>query len=54
VSPVRYEVGVYITEDDILHSHRCENLKSYIEYESVERVSLSAEIRTRQIPNTER
>jgi hypothetical protein len=24
------ELGFYIPEDDILHSHRCENLKSYI------------------------
>jgi hypothetical protein len=31
VSPVKYEVGFYIPEDDILHSHRRENLKSYIE-----------------------
>jgi hypothetical protein len=30
VSPVKYEVGFYIPEDDILHSHRRENLKSYI------------------------
>jgi hypothetical protein len=30
VSPVRYELGFYIAEDDILHSHRRENLKSYI------------------------
>jgi hypothetical protein len=30
VSPVKYELGVYVPEDDILHSHRCENLKSYI------------------------
>jgi hypothetical protein len=29
VSPVRYELGFYNTEDDILHSHRPE-LKSYI------------------------
>jgi hypothetical protein len=29
VSPVRYELGFYIPED-ILRSHRCENLKSYI------------------------
>jgi hypothetical protein len=29
VSPVRYELGFYIPEDDILHSHRHENLKSY-------------------------
>jgi hypothetical protein len=30
VSPVRYELGLYIPEDDILHSHCRENLKSYI------------------------
>jgi hypothetical protein len=30
VSPVRYELGFYIPEDYILHSHRRENLKSYI------------------------
>jgi hypothetical protein len=30
MSPVRYEVGFYIPEGDILHSHRRENLKSYI------------------------
>jgi hypothetical protein len=30
VSPVKYEMGFYIPEDDILHSHRRENLKSYI------------------------
>jgi hypothetical protein len=30
VSPVRYELGFYIPEGDILHSHRRENLKSYI------------------------
>jgi hypothetical protein len=30
VFPVKYEQGVYIPEDDILHSHRLENLKSYI------------------------
>jgi hypothetical protein len=30
VSPVKYELGFYIQEDDILHSHRRENLKSYI------------------------
>jgi hypothetical protein len=28
--PVRYELGFYITEDGVLHSHRRENLKSYI------------------------
>jgi hypothetical protein len=30
VSPVKYELGFYIPEDDILHSHRRESLKSYI------------------------
>jgi hypothetical protein len=30
VSPVKYELSFYISEDAILHSHRCENLKSYI------------------------
>jgi hypothetical protein len=29
VSPAKYELGFYIPEDDILHSHRRENLKSY-------------------------
>jgi hypothetical protein len=27
---VRYELGSYMPEDGILHSHRSENLKSYI------------------------
>jgi hypothetical protein len=30
VSAVKYELGLYIPEDDILHSHRRETLKSYI------------------------
>jgi hypothetical protein len=30
VSPVKYELGFYIPENNILHSHRPENLKSYI------------------------
>jgi hypothetical protein len=29
VSPVRYELGFYMQEDGILHSHRRENLKFY-------------------------
>jgi hypothetical protein len=29
VSPVKYELGFYILEDGIPHSHRCENLKYY-------------------------
>jgi hypothetical protein len=32
VSPVKYELGFYIPEDDILHSDRRENLKSYIDW----------------------
>jgi hypothetical protein len=28
VSPAKYGLGFYIPEDDILHSHRRENLKS--------------------------
>jgi hypothetical protein len=31
MSPVKYELGFYIQECDILHSNRRENLKSYIE-----------------------
>jgi hypothetical protein len=30
VGTLAYELGFYIPEDDILHSHRRENLKSYI------------------------
>jgi hypothetical protein len=30
VSPVKYELGFYIPEDNILHSHRFENIESYI------------------------
>jgi hypothetical protein len=30
MSPVMYELGVYIPEDDILHSQRRENVKSYM------------------------
>jgi hypothetical protein len=30
VSPVKYERGFYIPEDTVLHSHRRENLKSYL------------------------
>jgi hypothetical protein len=29
VSPVKYELGFYISDDDILHSRRCEHLTSY-------------------------
>jgi hypothetical protein len=27
---VSYELGFYVPEDGILHSHGCENLKSYL------------------------
>jgi hypothetical protein len=40
VSPVRYELRLYIPEDDILHSHRRENLKSY-KFTSDEMLSVS-------------
>jgi hypothetical protein len=30
MSPVGYELGLYIPEHGILHSHSPENLKSYI------------------------
>jgi hypothetical protein len=30
MSSVRYGLGIYIPEDDILHSQRRENLKSYV------------------------
>jgi hypothetical protein len=30
VSPVKYELGFYIPEDGILHSHHCENLQPYL------------------------
>jgi hypothetical protein len=33
VSHVKYEMGFYIPEDDVLHSHRRKNLKSYTQYE---------------------
>jgi hypothetical protein len=31
MSPVKYELGFYIPEDDILRSHRRENIKPYID-----------------------
>jgi hypothetical protein len=33
VSPLKYELGFYILEDDILHSHRRKILTSYIKRE---------------------
>jgi hypothetical protein len=43
VSPVKYKLGFYIPEDDILHSHSRENLKSYIE----KKVACDGEVRRR-------
>jgi hypothetical protein len=31
MSPVKYELGLYIKEHDILHSHSRENVESYID-----------------------
>jgi hypothetical protein len=39
MSPVMYELGFYIREDGVLHSHRRGNLKSYFASVSVETVS---------------
>jgi hypothetical protein len=41
VSPVKYGLGLYIPEDDILHSHRREHLKSY----TLQKVLKSTELR---------
>jgi hypothetical protein len=30
MSPVKYELAFHISEDNILHSHRRENLRSYM------------------------
>jgi hypothetical protein len=36
VSPVKYELGFYILEDDIIHSHRCLHglLRGYLYFHS--------------------
>jgi hypothetical protein len=38
VSPVKYELGFYIPEDDILHGHCRQNLKSCIVYLAIHRI----------------
>jgi hypothetical protein len=38
MSPVKYELGFYIPEDDILHSYRRENKISYIKITSIYQV----------------
>jgi hypothetical protein len=45
VFPVRYELGFYILEDDILHSHRREKLKSYITYNHFDALYFDASFR---------
>jgi hypothetical protein len=45
VSPVKYELGFYIPEDDILHSYCREILKSYmwefaVEYKAEEQLKV--------------
>jgi hypothetical protein len=41
VSPVKYELGLYIPGDAIPHSHRRENLKSYMGMQYVYRAQSS-------------
>jgi hypothetical protein len=46
---VRYDLGFYIPEDGILHSHRRENLKSYVTltgWALQRRNNVSCELRT--------
>jgi hypothetical protein len=47
VSPVKYELGSYIPEDGILHSHRRDNLKPYMSLKTftsiVASINLTAE-----------
>jgi hypothetical protein len=45
VSPVKYEMDIYNPEDDILHSHRRENLKVDINiYEVAGRLKVGYEV----------
>jgi hypothetical protein len=46
VSPVKYELGFYIPGDDILHSHRSETLKSYINLSTLEPAELGKTMKT--------
>jgi hypothetical protein len=43
VSPVRYELSFYIPKDDILHSHRRENVEAYTETAALEEPCNSAD-----------
>jgi hypothetical protein len=40
VFPVRFELGFYITEHEILHNHCCENLESCISFHNQIKYSL--------------
>jgi hypothetical protein len=44
VSHVRYELGFYIPEDGILHSHRQENLSAYVKQLKLRDFSSSREL----------
>jgi hypothetical protein len=46
VSPVKYELGFYIPEDEILHTHLRLNLKSYISIHSFRHGSLKGIVGT--------
>jgi hypothetical protein len=46
VSPVKYELRLSIPEDGILHSHRRENLKSYIKFPGLTFFTLARKIGT--------
>jgi hypothetical protein len=45
--PEEYELGFYILENDILHSHYSENVRSYIF--SISSASLSKEMYTKEL-----
>jgi hypothetical protein len=49
---VWYELGFYIKEDAILHSHRREHLNSYTEIALVARVDTEIANSTRIVPRT--
>jgi hypothetical protein len=51
VSPVKYELGSYIPEDDILDSHHRENLKSYILFICCERITTFETAQYNNLPN---
>jgi hypothetical protein len=44
VSPVKYELGSYIPEDDILHSQRRGDLKSYIVFQPNSQIDIGSGI----------